>query len=102
MEAPPAWRQESAGAFIGVGQRQEGEETVAGTEGHQHEDGLDVGKKIALGEHHPLGLAGGARGVDEGGQVVTSGRPPAVFAPGLEEKTRLARSFNCSTFVEVS
>ncbi len=40
---------------------------------HHREDllrGEDVVEEVAVGEHDPLGVAGGARGVDEGGEVV--------------------------------
>ena len=31
---------------------------------------IQVRGDVAMGEHHALGLAGGARGIDEGGQIL--------------------------------
>ena len=40
------------------------------SDGYAGQGLLDVRHQVAVGEHHPLGAAGGARGVDDRGQVV--------------------------------
>ena len=56
-----------------VRQRQERQEHVVhrGCDALKHR--LHVADHVAVREHHALGLAGGARGVDEGGQVLGAG-----------------------------
>ena len=63
-------RQELADrVLVGVGERQEGEEDlVAEAEAlEQSQSARAVGHDVAVGEHHALGRAAGARGVDEAG-----------------------------------
>src|SRR4029079_2627400 len=58
------------GPLEGVGERQEGEGGVDVFHLDRRERVDDVGDDVVVGQHHPLGLAGGAAGVDEGGEVV--------------------------------
>ena len=63
-----------AGALEDVRQGQHAEAAVAahraqGQDGHLHRGG-EVAGEIAVGEHGALGFAGGARGVDQGEQVL--------------------------------
>ena len=53
-----------------VGERQEREALVLGGEAEQPDTGRHVRGDVAVGQHHALRVAGGARGVDEGGEVV--------------------------------
>ncbi|GBD42535.1 hypothetical protein HRbin39_01929 [bacterium HR39] len=63
------------GVLVGVGERQEGEEDLVAEPGPlQQADGTaDVGEDVAVAEHHSLGPAAGARGVDEAGEIVRPG-----------------------------
>ena len=57
-------------ALKGVRQRQEGKEHVV-CRGHDAlQNRLYVGHDVAVRQHHALGLAGGARGVNDGRQIV--------------------------------
>ena len=61
----------AGGALEAVAERQEAQRRPLLV--HHREDllrGEDVVEEVAVGEHDPLGVAGGARGVDEGGEVV--------------------------------
>ena len=59
--------------LIGVGGRQDAQETVF-LEGRLGlEGGRQVAGQVAVAEHHALGLPGGAGGVDDAGQVVRRG-----------------------------
>jgi len=53
-----------------VGQGQEGQEQVLFVEIRAAAGGMGVEQDVAVTEHHALGLAGGARGIDDGGQLV--------------------------------
>ena len=66
-----------------VGERQEGEQAVVGVHPHRREAGPDVGQDVAVGQHHPLGPAGGAGGVDQGGEVVGAGGGGRQARPGV-------------------
>ncbi len=48
-------------------QRQDGEEIVIRPDGVELGDAPAIGAKIPVGEHHPFGNAGGARGINDGG-----------------------------------
>ena len=57
--------------LVGVGQGEDGEETVGAPEFENGAAGPRVEDQIAVGEHDPLGVAHGARGIDDGRQVFT-------------------------------
>ena len=60
----------AGGALEAVAQRQEAQRRPLLV--HHREEllrGEDVVEEVRVGEHDPLGVAGGARGVDEGGEV---------------------------------
>ena len=54
----------------GVRQRQEREPLVVGADVQDRENGQEVGDEVAVGQHHALGFARGAGGVDERGEIV--------------------------------
>ena len=78
----------AGGALEAVAERQEAERRPLVV--HHREDllrGEDVVEEVAVGEHDPLGVAGGARGVDEGGEVVSrhlGGAPAHRVGVGAE------------------
>ncbi len=91
---PARERQEqAAGELEGVVQRQHREDAVGVLEGEDRRDRRQHGREVAVREHHALGVAGGAAGVDDAGEVGALGherrrrgalRRPAG-APGLGE-----------------
>ena len=57
-------------AFKCVRQRQKGEKQIIVEDLHAPETGCHIGEQIAMRQHHPLGVAGGAGGVDQRCQSV--------------------------------
>ncbi len=57
-------------ALEGVRQRQERQHHELPVEAEHREAGADVRGDVPVGEHHPLGRARGAAGIDEGREVV--------------------------------
>ena len=57
-------------AFVGVRERQYGEEDVVGPHGEDRRREVDLRAERPVGQHHPFGARGRARGVDDDGQIV--------------------------------
>ena len=51
-------------------QGEDGEKIVIRPDGVEFGDSPVIGAKILMSEHHPFGNPGGARGINDGGQVV--------------------------------
>ena len=58
------------GTFVGVRERQHREEYVVGQYGKDARRNPDLGAECRVGQHHPLGLRGRTRGIDDHGQVI--------------------------------
>ena len=70
-------------AFVGMRQRQHREKRVLAADGEDRGRHVHLRAERPVGEHHPLGLRGRARGVDDDGQIVRRGhgrRPLAAHA----------------------
>ncbi len=62
-----------------VGERQVGDHAVVGDDAVQRVADPPGVEDVEVADHHRLGMAGGARGVDEGGDVVAADRREAGF-----------------------
>ncbi|MDD9985441.1 MAG: hypothetical protein OXQ31_04130 [Spirochaetaceae bacterium] len=62
-------REQRAHLLEHVAERQQRQQAQGRVAGDDLEDRLQVGQQVAVGEHHPLGVAGGARGEHDLGQV---------------------------------
>jgi len=58
-----------------MGKGQERDAGVGAAEAEFRSGVVDVGGDVAVGEHDAFGIAGGARGVDEGGEIAGLDRP---------------------------
>ena len=77
-----------AGEHVAV--RQHGDRAVVGREGQRLVGGERVLQQVRLGEHHPLRVSGGSRGIDDGGDVVTGNRGrKALGRPGVRRTRTL-------------
>ena len=61
-------------ALESVRQREKRQKNVVLGGRNAFEHGLHITDHVAVRQHHALGLAGGARGIDDGGEVFRSGR----------------------------
>ncbi len=79
------------GVLVGVRRRQEREKNLVLVEAEQRERGIgpgDVGEQVAVAQHHALGHAAGARGVDEAAGVAARQRDRRI---GRRRRRLLAR-----------
>ena len=85
--APPQREQETKGALVGVGHRQDRQEAVVIVDGDDLCCRLHVEHQVAVAQHDPLRVAGGARCVDDAGEVVRRdlvfGHAPEFACRGL-------------------
>src|SRR5215469_15153481 len=94
-------RQEQVG-HLGerVKQRQDAEDGVFGTDIEHFANALAFALDIAVGEHHPLGIAGSARGVEDQGDVASCyGDGLEVARPGGEDFGKQGQTFDELTAV---
>ena len=75
-------QQQSGRKREGVVQGQDGEKIIIRPDGVELGDAPIIGAKILMGKHHPFGKPGGARGIDDGGQVVGGDRRQAGLTAG--------------------
>ena len=91
VDANPAVQHEvvAAGPFKDVGQRQQAQDPLAGLGLQDLEADQHIGGDVAVAEHGALGVAGGARGVDDGQQIPGPDAPaalPDLGPAGLPER----------------
>ena len=75
-----------------VKERQHAEQRVGGAEIDPVEHGLDLAQEIGVGQHHALGIGGGAGSVEQGSEIVVLGWGRFEFArAGVEDCGQIAQ-----------
>ena len=85
--------QQRAGEGQGMVQGEDGEHIVIRPDDVELGDAPVIGEKILLGEHHSFGKPGGARGIDDGGQVVGVRHGQSCLASGCFRDCRKIYEF---------
>ena len=74
--------------LIGMPDRQHAQHPIPGPGGHRHPQGAQLVEEVGVAEGYPLGLAGGAGGVQDRGQamgIVAGGPQGAGLGTGFEQ-----------------
>ena len=75
MTAHGKGQQKFKGTAESVGQGQKRDDGVSDLERKVFHTISNIGRQAFMGEDHPFGQAGGARGIDQGGRVTAVDRP---------------------------